>query len=101
MVEHPAEYRWSSFRANGDREARYGRLIRYTYSLGAVDKERWAAYRELLRHQVNDNGSHAIRTATAFSMPLGNRSLVEQIERPLGRRIGQAARHRPSKGEVE
>jgi putative transposase len=38
---------------------------------------------------------HQIQTALDFSMPLGNDRFRQQIERELGRSIGQAKRGRP------
>jgi putative transposase len=50
MVEHPGDYRWSSYRANAQGEALNGVEPHGCYlALGRGNEERQAAYRELLR----------------------------------------------------
>ena len=97
MVSHPGDYAWSSFHANG-----YGRALSMVephpsyLSLGSDPAVRQAAYRDLFREQLREADIHAIRTASRFSMPLGDARFREQVERALGRRIGRALRGRPA-----
>ena len=53
MVEHPGEYRWSSYQANG--QGRSSDLISHHSlyrSLGRTDADRLMAYRELFRYEL-------------------------------------------------
>jgi len=51
MVEHPADYRWSSYRANAQGEASPLVSLHEVYlSLGSDAESRQSAYRELFRH---------------------------------------------------
>ena len=96
MVNHPADYRWSSFSCNG-----WGRrddLVNphALYLALAEDAlSRQSCYRELFSSHLSKKLVHEIRTALYFSMPLGNDRFRQQIERALGRSIGQAKRGRP------
>ena len=60
MVEHPADYRWSSYRANAqgedDRQVSPHRLY---VALGDTAEHRQAAYRELFRHDRSVKKGHA------------------------------------------
>ena len=53
MVDHPAEYRWSSYRSNAQGEADAMIAPHAVYlALGADTATRQAAYRELFRHEL-------------------------------------------------
>lgn len=66
MVEHPGEYRWSSYGANTQGEA--DRMIRpyaLYQQLGSDDAaSRQEAYREFFRYQIAPGLVDQIRTAT-------------------------------------
>jgi len=96
MVNHPGDYRWSSFACNawGRRD---GLVCPHALYLALAENEssRESRYRELFASQLSKEQLHEIRTALDFSMPLGNDRFREQIERALGRSVGQAKRGRP------
>jgi len=64
MVEYPAEYRWSSYRANAQ-----------------------GAYRELFRYELEPELVDEIRRATNGNFALGSDLFAEQIAAALGRRV--------------
>jgi putative transposase len=96
MVPHPGDYRWSSYGANawGRRDELVSPHALYL-ALGADGPMRRTWYRELFAKHLSRDVVHQIQTALDFSMPLGNDRFREQIERALGRSIGQAKRGRP------
>ena len=97
MVRHPADYRWSSYRVNGQGE--YSRLVRPHTLYEAIDPDpmqRLRAYRSLFEHQLDEADIQAIREAAQFCVPLGNDRFKQQIEAALGHSTGYAKRGRPS-----
>ena len=97
MVAHPAEYRWSSYRANAQGEASALLSGHPVYlGLGPDAAQREAAYRELFRYQLDPGLVDSIRRATNGNYALGDARFAEQISKALGRRVvpGQAGRPR-------
>jgi putative transposase len=82
MVEDPAHYRWTSYRANalGQADGRITRHVLYR-SLGQNEKERQAAYRALFRAQLDRMAIDDIRFALNQNQPLGNTRFYAQIEK--------------------
>lgn len=78
MVEHPGDYRWSSYRANGQGEE--NPLLRpheLYLGLGAEAATRQAAYRELFRYELEPGLVDEIRKATNGNFALGDAHLAE------------------------
>lgn len=96
MVEDPAHYRWSSYRANalGQVDARLTPHVIYR-ELGRGDKERQAAYRALFRAQLDGAAIDDIRLALNQSQPLGNGRFYAKIEQMTGVRREPKPRGRP------
>lgn len=98
MVAHPAEYRWSSYRANAQGEA--DALIRphpiFT-ALGADGASRQVAYRELFRHELAPGLVDDIRKATNGNFLLGDTRFAASVEATLGRRVLLGVAGRPRK----
>jgi REP-associated tyrosine transposase len=96
MVEDPAHYRWTSYRANalGQPDARLTRHALYR-ALGQDDKARQAAYRALFRAQLDLAAIDAIRLALNQSQPLGNERFYARIEKMTGVRREAKPRGRP------
>ncbi len=96
MVQHPGEYRWSSYRYHA-----YGEINRYITdhalytALGKQKEQRWERYRSLFDVVLDPDEVQKIRKAAAFSTPLGNDHFREQIEAALNRSVGYARRGRP------
>jgi putative transposase len=73
IVQHPAEYRWSSYRANAQREASSLIEPHDSYqALGADQESRSAAYRALFRHQLDPGLIDEIRSSTNGNYALGS-----------------------------
>ena len=96
MVEDPAHYRWTSYRANalGQPDARLTAHPLYL-SLGRSRKERQAAYRALFRAQLDRAALDDIRLALHQSQPLGNARFYARIEKMTGVRREAKPRGRP------
>lgn len=98
MVEHPGEYRWSSYRANAQGEAWGGLEPHDCYkALAADEQERQAAYRELFRYQLDPGLVDEIREATNGNYVLGSPRFQEEVANALGRRVARGRSGRPRK----
>lgn len=98
MVPRPADYRWSSYRANVQQE-RNDLITRHEIynALGLDDEARAQAYRELFSTALNSNQVRLIRQSAAFSMPTGDDRFRAQVEAASGRKIARSVRGRQSK----
>jgi len=98
MVEHPADYRWSSYRANAQGE--HDPLVKsheVYVVLGPDAASRQAAYRELFRYELEPKLADQIRRATNGNFALGSALFAEQIGAALGRRVTPGKSGRPRK----
>ena len=98
MVKHPGDYRWSSYRCNG--EGKVNELITQHdqyQKLAVEEKERRAAYRELLKSHMDEDLNKQIREATNGNFVLGNDRFQKEIELMLGRRVTPGRSGRPRK----
>ncbi len=100
MVKYPAEYRWSSYRANAQGESSPLLLLLphklYT-ALGSDEITRQHYYRELFRYQLDAGMVDEIRTATNGNFALGGERFKEQITAALNRRVVPGQPGRPRK----
>lgn len=100
MVEHPAEYRWSSYRANAQGETDALLTPHDVYvNLGYEPSERRQAYRELFRYELDPGLVDEIRSATNGNYVLGTERFQEEVERMLRRRVTRGKPGRPRKVE--
>jgi putative transposase len=97
MVRHPAEYAWSSFRANGmgipcpfltEHPSRR--------SLGEDDIERRIAYRTMFDAPQPEKEVQLFRAALASSLPAGSENFIKHVAIASGRRMKRRNRVRPS-----
>jgi len=98
IVEHPGEYRWSSYGCNGQGET--SALLNHHpvyLSSGRTGEERLASYRELFRHEMEPGIVDQIRRATNGNFSLGNPRFTEEITAVLGRRVIPGKAGRPCK----
>lgn len=98
MVEHPGEYRWSSYRANAQGEA--DALVKphpRCRALGSDAASRETAYGELLRYELEPGLMDEIRRATNGNYALGNERFAAQVAAALGRRVVPGTSGRPRK----
>ena len=96
MVEHSAEYPWSSYHFNalGLTDSLIKEHDIYT-ALGTDAAKRQSAYRALFEHQVPDKTIEEIRMATNKAWVLGNERFLQQIEEVSQRQ----ARPKPRGGD--
>ena len=98
MVDHPSNYKWSSFKCNalGDNNKLVKQHPVYL-ALGANLDIRLTNYRGLFDSQIDDKDIKLIRNAALFSMPTGNNRFKTKIEQAFERKLGCAKRGRPLK----
>ena len=88
MVEHPADYRWSSYHANAlGVESRLRKLHPLYLELGDTAKDREEHYRGLFEAHVDNRMIDDIRTATNKGLVLGNDIFKDAVEELTGRRV--------------
>ena len=86
MVEGPAHYRWTSYRANALGQTSPLLVPHSVYlSLGATDKARQAAYRHLFRYRLDKKWSASCAWRSTKKL-LGNERFYETIEPMAGQR---------------
>jgi putative transposase len=101
ICTHPADYRWSSYRANAESfedvlVTRHEEYVR----LGATDEERRAAYRSLFDAALDTSRVREIREATAGNFALGNAQFRSAVSAALGRRADRGIPGRPARENV-
>jgi putative transposase len=98
MVDHPAEYRWSSYAANalGDSNAVLSVHAEYL-ALGSSEERRQFAYRKLFDRCEDIEGLERFRAALQTGTPLGDDEFKREVEATLGVKVGFARRGRPRK----
>ncbi len=100
MVNDPAHYRWSSYRANGLGQSDLLIMPHSVYSnLDTDEAARLTAYRALFRHELDDEAVADIRLALNQGQPLGNGRFLDTIERMTGQRREVRPRGRPKKAD--
>jgi putative transposase len=102
MVDDPAHYRWTSYRANGLGQPSTVLTPHPLYlALGEGDKARQGAYRALFRSQLDKAAVDDIRLALNQNQPLGNERFYSRIEKLTGQRREARPRGRPRTLEGE
>lgn len=98
MVQHPGEYRWSSYGVNGQGEPSSLIEPHFLYKeLGRTPEERQSSYRELFRHELDPGEIDKIRKATNGNFSLGDNRFNAEISEMLGRRVSPGRAGRPKK----
>ena len=93
MVEHPAEYPWSSYRYNALNEKDELVVGHELYKrLGKSVKERCESYRALFNIEVEQKTIEEIREATNKSWVLGSEYFKESIEDKINRPMNPRGR---------
>ncbi|BCU07986.1 transposase [Allochromatium tepidum] len=98
MVDDPAAYPWSSYRANGLGQP--DALLRPHALYLSPDRKaqaRQAAYRALFRSELDKEALADIRLALNQGRPLGKGRFLDRIEQMIGRRCEVRPRGRPRK----
>jgi putative transposase len=93
MVDHPAEYPWSSYRCNaiGQPDPLINNHERYK-EMGNTDDERRRSYRALFDIYVTDKQLNEIRQAANREWVLGSDRFKAKIEQELQRRVSPLPR---------
>jgi putative transposase len=98
IVEHPADYRWSSYRVNAQGEASGIIDPHDTYQALGTDQEmRTSAYRALFRNRLDAKMIEQIRNSTSGNYALGSSFFQEKIAAKVGRRVSPGKPGRPLK----
>jgi putative transposase len=96
MVQHPAEYRWSSYRRNalGENDSLITPHLIYDH-LDSTANDRQAAYAKLFLNRMDQAALDTLRTGTQSGSVIGNERFRNQIESVTG----QAAQRYPHGGD--
>lgn len=98
MVEHPADYRWSSYLANAQGESNTVITPHDLYlALGRGKISRSKAYRKLFLSELDPKLMDEIRAATNGNYALGHQKFHEEIAAMLKRRVTPGKAGRPVK----
>jgi putative transposase len=98
MVEHPADYRWSSFSTNAMGKPDHLITPHPAYlALANDDAVRRSAYLEMFRSAMDVDELEQIRSAGNAGYALGNERFRKEIAIALGRRAGPGKPGRPLK----
>jgi putative transposase len=96
MTAHPADYRWSSYRANAQGEESSLLSAHDCYlELDSDSKRRQAAYRELFRCGLDPGLVDEIRQATNGNYALGSPAFKDEVTKALKRRVIPGSAGRP------
>lgn len=103
IVRSPGQYRWSSYRCNG--QGKVDKLVtpHSIYKmLGKTHTDCLEAYKALFKAHLEEGVLDTIRSAWQTGTPLGNDYFRQKIEAKLKCKVGQARRGRPvkPKGEI-
>lgn len=98
MVRYPADYRWSSYRANA--EGFPDSLLSphsIVEALGRTPEERRTAYRHLFRDELTESQIERIRSTTNGGFVLGSDRFERRMAAQLGKRVRAAPNGRRKK----
>jgi putative transposase len=91
MVNHPGEYRWSSygFNATGKADTLVIKHVLYE-RLGSISEEQQYAYRELFQNHLDKDEVHSIRDALNQELVLGRDDFKDKIAEMTNRQVEPA-----------
>jgi putative transposase len=96
MVNHPAEYRWSSYRVNAQSERSHTVTPHAQYlALGGQGGQPADAYRELFKNDLESELVDQIRDATNGNNVFGGSKFAVDVEAMIGRRVQRGSPGRP------
>ncbi len=100
MVEHPSDYRWSSYAANAAGKKTEWLTPHGEYlALGAEEAKRLEAYRGMFASDLDPELMREIRTSTHGGYAVGDSRFKDEIESALNRRATPRGPGRP-KGSI-
>ncbi len=101
MVNHPRDYPWSSYRANGEGNSNPLLTPHPDYlQLGQNKEACQKAYRALFQAHIEPEKVEAIRRATNGNYVLGNKRFENEISKMLNRRVTPGKNGRPVKNKA-
>lgn len=96
MIEHPGDYRWSSFACNAHGVTNSLLAAHPLYqSLGATEERRQQAYRELFCSDLSPDQLHIIRAALNQELVLGRDDFKDKIAQMTQRQTRRGKNGRP------
>jgi putative transposase len=102
MVSNPADYRWSSYRANAHGKVNALLTPHEEYlGLGRDVEGRQRAYSRLFEHEIAPEELEVIRKSLRHNHVLGDDRFRDEIGRMMKRRIGRAGPGRPAKAPAD
>ena len=102
MVDHPGEYKWSSYHTNAQGGSDPLIEVHPLYmELGADAEIRLAAYRELFRHHMDNDTLHEIRESLNHELVLGRSCFKDKIGEITKRQTRMGLPGRPKVEEEE
>ena len=101
MVNRPEDYKWSSFGVNAWGKKGWLKPHADYIRLGENTADRFYAYRELFRIQLDEMDLHLLRKAAHYCQPVGDEGYRRAIEDKYGIKLGQLRRGRPRKQRPE
>lgn len=96
LVRHPAEYSWSSFRANAEGEGDALVAPHPEYLALGKGADRFTHYKELFGSALALALTQEIREATTGGFALGSADFQSELARSLGRRVRRGKPGRPT-----
>jgi putative transposase len=98
MVQHPGEYRWSSYRANalGEEDEVLIHPPQYL-ALGDGPSARQTAYRAFINTHIDERSLSAVRESLDQCRVLGREAFKDQVKYALARRVRPGKAGRPRK----
>ena len=98
MVNHPAEYKWSSYQINAiGKSSSLCKAHAVYVSLGKTKRERLKVYTQLVNEPLSYSQIEQIRIQTNKGMAIGSEKFKEQITALTGRRLQPTKLGRPTK----
>ena len=96
MVTHPADYPWSSYRANAEGKSNAVLTPHAEYlALASTLESRTEAYRYLFRTELDPDVLQQIRANTNGGFVLGDDRFKAEIQHMAGRRVARGKAGRP------
>ncbi len=100
MVDHPGEYRWSSYMARmGDAGSDWLDIDPVYLALADEDESRRHKYQTFLEEAIPSGEWELIREAVKRNQLTGNTRFADEVEQIVGRRVERRGPGRPLKDE--
>ena len=96
IVNHPAEYPWTSYRSNTGLEFSSSISPHPQWlALGQSDRQRFSAYESLVAQALSEDKIEQIRYNVSKGLPTGSKRFKAEVESALAIKLGDGKRGRP------